>query len=146
MSVDYAMLEQNEGKVVVLHKVADSGDLEEFTGTLEKVTPMGVAFREKGKRSMMLLEPEQIEEIAEAPASSPASGPKRLVQRKMKPIDENAAKSHLFIYHAYERSELEAMSHNDALEAHDLIDHANLGHKHEEPKSGEDEGEESDED
>jgi hypothetical protein len=143
MSVDYDVLVKNEGKSVVLHKVAESGDLEEFIGILEKVTPLGIAFREKGKRSIMLLEPEQIEEVADAPAPS-AGGPKRLVQRKMRPVDENTAKSHLFIYHAYNRDELEAMSHNDAFEAHELLDHTKLGHKHEEPEVVEESDEDAD--
>lgn len=126
MSVDPKELEKFSGKQVIVHVITDDGSVEEKEGKFEEASEVGVAFKEKGKRDVDLLLPEQIEEVAAAP-----SKPKKLTQKKLKPATESTARQHLADRHGYDLSDLNEMSDEQAFSDHEDIDHTNLGHKHE---------------
>lgn len=125
MAVDPSTLEEFDGKQVLLHVIAD-GELVEREGKVEAASEQGMAFKEKGKRDVELIEPDQIEEIALAPTK-----PKTLSQKKLKEVELTTARQHLLDRHGYERSVVNKMTDEQAFADHNDIDHKDLGHKHE---------------
>jgi len=142
MPVDPSTLEDFDGKQVILTLIEEDGSAREVEGKIEAASAAGVAFKEKGKRDVELIEPKSIEEIAPAPVK-----PKTLAQKKLKPVAEQNARQHLLDRHGYDRSVINGMTDEQAFAEHEDIDHADLGHKHVEPEdddsdeSGEDESE-----
>jgi hypothetical protein len=125
MAVDPSTLEEFDGKQVLLHVVVD-GELVEREGKVEAASEQGMAFKEKGKRDVELIEPDQIEEIALAPTK-----PKTLSQKKLKEVELTTARQHLLDRHGYERSVVNKMTDEQAFADHNDIDHKDLGHRHE---------------
>ena len=128
------------GKQVILHLITDDG-LKELEGKVEDASEVGMAFKEKGKRDVELVEPHQIEEIALAPTK-----PKTLAQKTLKEVTETTVRQHLLDRHGYDRSVVNGMSDEQAFAEHSDIDHSDLGHKHESPEVDDEAGDESDED
>lgn len=137
MPVDASTLETYEGKQVILHLIAEDGSVNELTGKVENASEVGMAFKEKGKRDVELVLPDQIEEISVAP-----SEPKKITQKKVLPVTESNVRRHLADRHGFLLSDLAKMSDADAFAQHEAIDHSDLGHRHE----AKDEGNSSDED
>lgn len=133
MPVNPDTLEKFDNKQVILH-VIDGDTLKELEGKVEAASAAGIAFKEKGKREVDLIEPVNVEEIALAPTK-----PKNLPQKKLKLVAENNARQHLLDRHGYDRSVVNGMEDDQAFAEHEDIDHSDLGHKHVEPD--EDEGE-----
>lgn len=129
MPIDPSTLESFDGKDVVLHRIKEDGSVEELTGKIDGASEFGVAFKEKGKRDVVLVEPKDIEEIDVA-----AVKPKSLPQKKLKPIDNKAVRQHLLDRHGYGRKHVNAMSDEDAVAEHDSVDHTDLGHRHMTPE------------
>jgi hypothetical protein len=125
MPVDPSTLEDFDGKQVILTLIEEDGSAREVEGKVEAASAAGVAFKEKGKRDVELVEPKSIEEIALAPVK-----PKTLAQKKLKEVTESSARQHLLDRHGYERSVVNGMSDEQAFAEHEDIDHADLGHKH----------------
>lgn len=136
MTVDPKTLEQYEGKQVLLTLAAENGDAKELEGKVEAASVQGMAFKEKGKRDVELVMPNEIVEIALAPVK-----PKPLIQKKLKLVSETTVRQHLLDRHGYERTVVNAMSEDSALMEHEDIDHKDLGHKHE---AEDDNGDEAD--
>ena len=136
MSVDTSTLEQYSGKQVILHTKDESGDLIEREGKVEAASEFGMAFKEKGKRDSELVEPDQIEEIALAPTK-----PKKLAQKKLKPVTDNTVRQHLLDRHGLTRTQVNELSDEQAWDYHDELDHSDLGHRHVEPDDDDDENE-----
>lgn len=139
MSVDASTLQNYSGKQVILTLVLDGGDATEHEGKVEAASEFGMAFKEKGKRESILVEPSQIEEISVAP-----SKPKTLSQKKLKEVTENTVRQHLLDRHGYERSVVNEMSDEQAAAEHEDIDHSDLGHRHEADNDDEDDAAEGD--
>lgn len=137
MTVDPKTLEEFSGKQVILTVIQEDGSAKELEGKVEDASEVGMAFKEKGKRDVDLVLPEQIEEIVLAP-----SKPKTLSQKKLKEITEANARQHLLDRHGYERSVVNGMTDEQGLDEHNDIDHSDLGHRHE---SEDDEADETDE-
>lgn len=125
MSVDLNTLDQYDGKQVILTLAASNGDAIEREGKIEAGSIAGIAFKEKGKRDVELIEPDEIVEIAEAPEK-----PKKLLIKKLKAASVNNARAHLADRHGWSRSELNNMTDDEAFNLHDELDHDDLGHKH----------------
>lgn len=125
MAFDASTLPEFVGKNVILHKIEDDGSVTELEGKIEAGSEVGIAFREKGKRDVGLVEPNQIEEI-----TAVAAKPKTLPQKKLKVIAEGAVRQHLLDRHGYARSQVNPMTEAEAIELHDGIDHSDLGHRH----------------
>ena len=138
MTVDPATLEDFDGKQVILHLIKSDGSVSEVEGKVEAASAAGVAFKEKGKRDVDLVEPNTIEEIALAPVK-----PKNLTQKKLKPVTDSTARQHLLDRHGYDRSVVNGMDDDQAFEEHEDIDHDDLGHRHVEPDEDDDNGDES---
>lgn len=125
MTVNAKDLEQYSGKNVILTVIGDDGNAKELPGKVEGASEVGLAFKEKGKRDVILVEPHQIEDIAEAPTEA-----KKVTQKKLKPVEEKSVRQHLADRHGYKRSDLNGMSDAEAAKFHDELDHTDLGHKH----------------
>lgn len=140
MSVDPKTLEEFDGKQVILTLKQEDGSASEQEGKIEAASEAGVAFKEKGKRDVDLIMPDQIEEISLAP-----SKPKKLVQKKLKPVMLGTVRQHLVDRHGYDLSVVNEMDDEKALKEHEDIDHKDLGHKHEADDEDESEEESADE-
>jgi hypothetical protein len=125
MAVDPTTLEEFDGKQVLIHVIQADGSVKEFEGKVEAASAAGVAFKEKGKRDVDLIEPDTIEEIAVAPTK-----PKNLPQKKLKDATVANARQHLLDRHGYDRSVVNGMTDEQAFDEHDDIDHEDLGHRH----------------
>jgi hypothetical protein len=125
MSVAADTLETYSGKQVVLHVVNDEGGLDELEGKVESASEVGMAFKEKGKRDLRLIEPNQIEEIEVAPEA-----PKKAAQKKLQQVTTKSARQHLLDRHGYLRSWANEVSDDEAFAEHASIDHSDLGHRH----------------
>lgn len=125
MTVDPQTLEQFNGKSVILTLAQEDGSAKQFEGKVEAASEFGMAFKEKGKRDSDLIVPDQIVEIVAAPTK-----PKKLTQKKLKPVTETTARQHLLDRHGYDRSVVNEMSDEQAFSEHNDIVHDDLGHKH----------------
>lgn len=135
MPVDPNTLAEFDGKQVILHRIQEDGSAEELEGKIEAASPAGIAFKEKGRRDVDLVMPDEIDNIELAPEK-----PKTIVQKKLKPVTINNVRQHLVDRHGFARSQANGLSDDDAYEIHEAIDHSDLGHKHvaeeEEEESG----------
>lgn len=136
MSVDASTLESFSGKQVILHHIQDDGTVAEREGKVDGASEAGMAFKEKGRRDVELILPNQIEELSLAPTK-----PKKLSQKKLKLVTESNVRQHLLDRHALTRAAVNEMSDEEGLAVHEAIDHSDLGHRH----VAEDEAKESDE-
>lgn len=130
MAVNATELEGYLNKKVVLHTIdAESGELVEREGKIDAASPHGIAFKEKGKASVDLYEVDQIEEIAPL-----VEGPKKIRQKKLKPVEAGSVRQHLVDRHGMPLDRANDIDEAQAVELHDRIDHTNLGHRHEAPE------------
>lgn len=143
MAISAKDLVKYDGKQVILHLVQEDGSAKEMEGKVEAASEAGMAFKEKGKRDVELIMPSDIEEIAFAPEK-----PKRITQKKLKPVTVTNVRQHLVDRHGMSRSEANSITDEEALELHDQVDHKDLGHKHvsdEDENEGDSEGSDSEE-
>jgi hypothetical protein len=126
MGVNAEELNKFLDKKVVLHTINEDKSIEEREGKVEAASAHGIAFKEKGKSSVDLYEVAQIEEIQAAPEA-----PKKIRQKKLKPVEEGQVRQHLVDRHGMPVSKANELDEKAATELHDRIDHSDLGHKHE---------------
>lgn len=125
MSVTVEQLKSFAGKQVLMHVITEDGDLDEVFGKVEAASDVGIAFKPKGSSTVQLFLPDQIEEMTGAPAK------KRTVsQRKLKPIGEDKILRHLLDFHGVPLSWAKETAPKDAVQYHNDLDHADLGHNH----------------
>ncbi len=123
MSVDPNTLVQFSGKNVNITLTGEyagaSGE-----GRVEAAGPFGVAFKPKGKGSV-IVEPGDILNI-EASAVV-----KKITRKSLLPATAENVRQHLVDRHGYGVTDIEKMTPEQALAWHDNdLDHANLGHDH----------------
>lgn len=126
MSVNAEELKRYLNKKVTLHTIEAGGSIKEREGKVDAASEFGVAFKEKGKASVDLYEVAQIEEISAAPET-----PKKIRQKKLKPIEDGQVRQHLVDRHGMPVSKANELDEKQATELHDRIDHSDLGHRHE---------------
>lgn len=128
MTVKAEDLQQFLNKRVVLHTndPEDSSKTIEREGKVEAASIAGIAFKEKGKSSVDLYEIHQIFEIDTLPEP-----PKKIRQKKLKPVEEGQVRQHLVDRHGMPVSKANELNEAQATELHDRIDHKDLGHRHE---------------
>lgn len=125
MSVDPATLADFTKKKVILVAKGTDGQAHEFEGTVSGASPAGLAFKQKGKRDVSLVEPDDIEDIRLVP-----DRPKKMVQKKIDLIKEGNVRQHLVDRHGYTLEEGNELTEEQAIAVHDTIDHKGLGHRH----------------
>lgn len=126
MAVAANTLADYDGKQVILHVInSETNQLDELEGKVESASEVGMAFKEKGKRDLRLIEPSQIEEIEVAPEA-----PKKVAQKKLQQVTERSARQHLLDRHGYLRSWANEVSDEEAFAEHASVDHSDLGHRH----------------
>lgn len=129
MSVDVKTLEALAGKQVILHLIQEDGSVSEINGKIEAAAEYGIAFKEKGKRDVDLVELSSIDEVVEA-----ASKPRGLPQKKLRAVTVASARTHLLERHGLTRTEVNRLTDEEAFDQHNEIDHTDLGHDHNEPE------------
>lgn len=129
-AIDLSKYEQFENKKVNLTYVIDNETLTD-EGTLVAVAAgQGVMFRKRGSQTPLTIREANlraIEPIAEAP--------KKVTAKKLKKVTLDDARSHLADRHGYKLSAVNGASAEQALLAHQQIDHSDLGHTHEDESS-----------
>lgn len=108
----------------------DSGEAQTLEGRVEMGSPVGIMFKEKGKSNVLLIESGQIEELNELAPKEPNVSVKTL-----QPIPLGRVRQHLADRHGYKRSDVNALTEQQAANLHDSLDHSELAHKHEVPKA-----------
>ena len=136
MSVSVEDLVKHIDKDVIVHLIQEDGSLEETEGKIKAASEAGVAFKPKGKSGVDLLMVAQIEEIAAAP-----SKPKSIAQKKIKPVPEGGMRQHLADKHGISLKWCRDSTEEAAVEFHNSLDHADLGHVHVEAAKAEESSE-----
>lgn len=110
-------------KVVLVYNSGD--ETKEIEGTVQQASAVGVIIKPKGRAGIELIEAGQIERIEAAPEKE-----KTLPQKNLKNVLYGAARQHLLDRHSFTLTQVNSMTEEAALEVHDAIDHADLGHSH----------------
>lgn len=126
MTVTLEELQPFLNKESVFHLKQTDGSLREVIGTIKAATVAGVAYKEKSKPNLELVQADDIEEIDYAPTK-----PKSVTQKKLKPVEFGYARQHLVDRHGVALSWAKDASEKDAFEYHKTLEHADLGHNHE---------------
>lgn len=126
MAVDKSKLVDFTKKQVILVTKGEDGNAHEFEGTVSGASPAGLAFKQKGKRDVSLVEPDDIEDIRLAPVK-----PKKMVQKKVDVIKEGNVRQHLVDRHGSTLEEGNELTEDQAVAMHDSTEHKGLGHRHE---------------
>lgn len=119
--------------VLVYNKGEESIEIE---GTVQNASPVGVIIKPKGRASIELIEADQIERIEAAPEKA-----KTLSAKAVKNVIYGNARQHLLDKHGFTLTQVNSLTEEAALEIHDAIDHADLGHKHGATKADDSAGE-----
>lgn len=128
--VDYKSLE----KKTVMFTVRNSDGGETVVeGIVEAASFAGIAFRQKGKSQVQLLEISDVISHEIMPEK-----PKVLKQKVMKPVLTERVRQHLADTHGLNLNWLNSVTNEAAEEYHNSLDHVTgeagpLGHRHEEP-------------
>ncbi len=130
MSVNLAEVEdlQNKRVTIQYNKTDTDGEktMVEAEGVLMAVSAeIGVMFRPRGHNQGLLIEVDNIESIVAVPTA-----PKKIKQKVLKEVDLGDVRAHLAERHGYPLAWANQASPEQAAEAHNGLDHADLGHKH----------------
>lgn len=130
MSVDPNTLAAFNGKNVTITLVGENAGT--YEGKVEAASPIGVAFKPKGKGSW-ILDPTEIDAIDASAVI------KKITRKSMLPASLENIRQHLVDRHGYEIAAIEAMTPDQALAWHNTdLDHSKLGHDHDaKPKAAE---------
>jgi hypothetical protein len=123
MTINPDTLPALSGKKVTL--TSTGGEATE--GLLEAATPLAVIFKAKGKSNPTLIEVGDIDTIELL-----AEKPTVIKQSALKDVDAGSVRRHLLDRHGLPLSVVNEMTDDEAIEAHDQIDHSDLGHRHDE--------------
>ena len=115
-------------KAVLLTAVIDDENVT-LEGTITAASPVGVVFKEKGKRNQHLVEAANIETI------EPVKKTTSMRIRAFSPVVFGKNKDHLIDRHGYKVSDIEKLSEEDAERLHESLDHSDLGHRHRKPRA-----------
>jgi hypothetical protein len=126
MPVDPASLSEFNKQQVILVAKGEDDQAHEYEGLVTGGSAAGLAFKPKGKREVVLVEPGDIEDIRLAPAKA-----KKMVQKKVKEIAEGNMRQHLVDRHGLTLQQGNDLTEEDAVKLHDKYgDHKGLGHRH----------------
>lgn len=122
MPVDPNSLAQYAGKNV---KITLTGEYAESSGEgkVEAASTTGVAFKPKGKGTVIVL-PVDVQEIEAAPIV------KKITRKSMLLASLDNVRQHLVDRHGYKVGDIETMTPEGALEFHATLEHGELGHDH----------------
>lgn len=104
------------------------GSEEPVVGTVVSAMDKAIAFKEKGKSNLVLIEAKDIAAIHIA-----AEAESEMKPRRLNLVELSSVKRHLVDRHGYALADINAMSPEQALEFHDGIDHSPLSHYHSDP-------------
>lgn len=131
--LDLAQYEALENKTVTLVFTDEKGEQVESEGKLQAVAPgKGIMFRRRGKQMADLVDEDKIISITPV-----AEAPKKVSAKKLKVVTIEDSRHHLADRHGYTLTQVNGATPEQALLAHQGIDHADLGHTHEDAESTE---------
>jgi hypothetical protein len=122
MSVDPNILANYAGKNVNIKLTGEYAELS-GEGKVEAASTMGVAFKPKGKGTVIVL-PSDVDAIEAAAVV------KKITRKSMLPVTLDNVRQHLVDRHGYKVSDIEQYTPEQALEFHSTLEHAELGHDH----------------
>nr|DAK84438.1 MAG TPA: hypothetical protein [Caudoviricetes sp.] len=126
---DIDLTDYNEKRVEITTTEND----EPTIGTVASAMPQAIAFKEKGKSSLVLINKEDIASIRIAPEAEA-----EMKARRLNIVELGTVKRHLVDRHGYALADINAMAPEQALEFHDSIDHSPLSHFHADPPAKKD--------
>lgn len=109
-------------------ELTTSGSEEPVVGTVVSAAAEAIAFKEKGKSSLTLINASDIETIHIAPEAEA-----EMKARRLNIVNLDSVKRHLVDRHGYALADINAMSPERALSFHEEIDHSPLSHFHADP-------------
>jgi|SRR6478736_1929639 len=118
-------LKQYENKKVIVTRNLADGTADELEGTVTTASAAGLIVKPKGKTSVVIVGTDEIVEVRYV-----VDAPKAIKAKELKPITFGQARGHLLDRHGYALADINKMDEAAALEFHDSIDHAPLGHVH----------------
>jgi len=123
MPVNADTLADYVGKTVsVTLSGADAG---EYEGKVEAASPAGMAFKPRGK-STMVINASDVEAV-----ELPTPGEKKITVKSLKPVGLSDVRQHLVDRHGYKVADIQDnMTPEQAQKFHDELDHSELGHNH----------------
>lgn len=128
MAVDVKKLAQYDDKRVNITFKNDEGEVVTQEGKVESASEVGVLFKERGKSSMSIIEPDDIESIELAAVREP-----KISVKKLKPVELGKARAHLADRHGLNMAYINSVTEQQAFDYHAELDHKelDLGHIHE---------------
>lgn len=115
------------GKRVTLTFSLD-GETVTKEGRVEMGTHQGLIFKEKGKSSTLLIEAGDVKSVEELASKEP-----NVAVKKLQPIPLGRVRQHLADRHGYPKDVANALTEQQAFDAHAELDHGPLAHVHVEP-------------
>lgn len=125
MATDYGVYSKKKVKI----RVTADGEESTLEGSVEAGSPVGLVFKQKGKRNSMLFAKDQILEVTQLDST-----PDDIRRRSMARVTKEKVRDHLADRHGYKISDVSRMSEDEAEKFHDSIDHTDLGHWHRTPR------------
>ena len=126
---DIDLTDYNEKRVEITTTEND----EPTIGTVASAMPQAIAFKEKGKSSLVLINKDDIASIRIAQEAEA-----EMKARRLNIVELGTVKRHLVDRHGYALADINAMAPEQALEFHDSIDHSPLSHFHADPPAKKD--------
>lgn len=108
---------------------------EPVIGTVASAMPQAIAFKEKGKSNLTLINKDQIASIHIAPEAEA-----EMKARRLNIVNLDNVKRHLVDRHGYALADINKMTPEQALNFHDTIDHSPLSHYHADPPAKKEDG------
>jgi hypothetical protein len=123
--IDLASFEDWVDKKIKLTYTMDNETLEAEGALLAVSSTRGVMFRKRGSQSPLLLASDSIVNI-----EALAEAPKKVTAKKLKAVTLSDARAHLADRHSYTLTVVNSATDEQALLAHQALDHTDLGHSH----------------
>lgn len=116
-------------KVILVKSQGEGKEAVEIEGTVLSANDLGVLLKPKGKTQADLIEAASIVEVRFAPKKEES-----VKVRTVQPVKFGQGKQHLAERHGLSVKGLNSKPEEEAFNYHASLDHADLGHKHEEKK------------
>lgn len=118
-------------KAILVRTEEGKTEAVEVEGTIQAASELGVLIKPKGRTKLELVPASEIEDVRHV-----IEKPKALTARVLKIVEFGGARNHLLERHGYTLKAINELNEQEALDAHDKINHidADLGHTHEDKR------------
>ncbi len=123
--LDLSKYESMENKKITLTYGLDDETVEVEGVLMAVAVGQGIMFRKRGSQKADLIKEDKVFGIAQI-----AESPKKVTAKKLKEVTLDNAREHLADRHGYKLEDVNNATPEQAMLAHDQIDHSDLGHNH----------------